>query len=767
MTGATGAARVVQARDERTEQTGAGGEPPVFRKGLVSHDAISVSNAIGLPAVVKILRRRLRLFGAVAGAVVLAAMVFLATTTKLYTAGVAIMIDSRQKQVLNVQSVLGALPVDASVIDSEVQILLSRTLATRVVEDMRLYNDPEFNPYLRSPGLVGGVRQLLPGVDPKNRLPNPARAAALDGREATVDNILKKIDAKRVGVTYVLDLVFTSKDPKKSQRIANRYAELYLVEQLEAKFEATRRANTWLSGRLSELRQEVLDKESAVESFRAQAGLLSSAGATITEQQIGDISGQMIIARGDLAEREARLAAARSQVASGIGADSAGDVLKSEVIRELRTQQAMVLRKKAEYQSMYGPLNPKMLQVNREADDINRQIKEETQRIIGSLQSEVNVSRQRLGAIQGSLGSTQSTLSRNNKELPRLRELEREAQASRTLYESFLTRFKETGEQSGIEQPDAQIVSRATLPAAPSFPQVPLIMIMAIAMSQILAAAAVFIAEAFDTRVSGVDEAERKIGLPVLASIPDIDSFTVKKAEALATSPQDYLVERPLSSFAEAFRNLRTSLLYFDVDRPVRVAALCSALPGEGKTTSSLCLARMMALSGSRVVIIDCDLRRRSLSRMAADGTSVGLLEVLSGQAPLEAALCKDTLTDAMVLPVAASAFTPKDVFGSEAMHNLIEELKRRFDVVLFDTAPILPIAEARVVATLADAVVVLTAWRRTSHSATRAAVDALESVGAQVAGIAMTRVDLRAKEQHDESDPSHYYKSYRSYYVD
>jgi capsular exopolysaccharide synthesis family protein len=196
------------------------------------------------------------------------------------------------------------------------------------------------------------------------------------------------------------------------------------------------------------------------------------------------------------------------------------------------------------------------------------------------------------------------------------------------------------------------------------------------------------------------------------------------------------------------------------------VIAITSALPGEGKTTTSLCLARTAALQGARVVVVDCDLRRRTVNRLLRADPATGLLEVLSGEATLQQAIVVDEPTGAHVLPLAKSAFTPKDVFGTVAMDRLLADLRARYDLIILDTAPILPVADTRVLAPKADTVVFLARWRKTPQQAIEAAFRLLAGTGAHVGGVALTQMDMKQQTKYGYGDPGYYYAEYKKYYV-
>jgi succinoglycan biosynthesis transport protein ExoP len=348
----------------------------------------------------------------------------------------------------------------------------------------------------------------------------------------------------------------------------------------------------------------------------------------------------------------------------------------------------------------------------------------------------------------------------------RLDELQRDDDAAREIYDSFLTRYKEAIAKEGTQQADARMVSPAKLPTSASKPNKKLDLVIALALGLVAGSLAVLLAELLARGISNSTEIEEIFGLPALAEIPTLRSTLDAKLRRTraASDPVAYVAAKPLSRFAEAFRNMRTSVLSSRTGQPVKVVAITSSLPGEGKTTTALCLARTIALSGASVVLVDCDLRQRSVNRILAAEPTVGLLEVLNGTATLEQALVRDKDSGALLLPLTKSAFTPRDVFGSAAMAQLLGELRRHFEVVLLDTAPVLAVADTRVLCPQADAVVLLTRWRRTSRKAVQSALHAL-SGDTFVAGIALTNVNLREQALAGEG-AAHYYRAYRKYYT-
>ncbi len=730
-----------------------------------THTPAEVASTLDLQRVLAALRRHLRLMTGVATVVFAAVVLYTFEQTPKYMADATLMLDTRKQQVVDLNAVMSGLPADSAVVDSEVQVLKSRALAEKVVADQRLDKDPEFNPALAQPGLMDKLLSF--GRD------QPAAGANDAGQvkrshQAVVSNVADAVGVKRAGLTYLIDVSFTSTDPAKAARIANAFADRYLVEQLDAKFEATQQANNWLNGKVGDLRNQVLAAETAVQQYKIANNLLSAQGQTLTEQQISTLDNQLAQTRASQAETEARLNTARAQLAGGSTGEDVGAALDSPVIQRLRAQRGEVSQAVADLQGRYGDRHPDLLKAKRELADIDTQIQQEIQRIISNLEAQAQVARQRTASIAGSAGSAKGELAGNNRSLIRLNELERNAESARVLYASFLNRYKETSAQAGLETSDARVVSRAAAPNNPSYPDKGLNLALGLAAALVCGLGAGMLAEALAGGLGTAEEVERAFDLPYLGSIPTLAStLGGAKPPANMRDPVDFVVRRPLSSFAEAFRNLRTSILFSRPGETVKVVAITSSLPGEGKTTTALALARTMAIAGAKVTLVDCDLRQRGVNRILAEEPTIGLLEVLNGTATLQQALVRDEISGALILPLARSAYTPRDVFGTDAMRQLLAELREHSDVVVLDTAPLLPIADSRMVASMADVVVMLARWRHTPRKAIESSLRLLNGSEAYIAGVALTQVDLKVQARTGYGDPSYYHQAYKKYYTE
>ena len=717
----------------------------------------------------RIFRRRLPVFLAVAFVVFALTVIVTMQMTPQYTATASVVIDQRRSQVIDIEAVLAGVGSDAQALDTEVQLIQSRSLARSVVGSLDLVSDPEFNPGLRDPSGIAAAASAVRGFL-SALVPSQAAEAAPASEEGTLEAVtsavLERLNARRSGMTYMITISFRSENAAKASGIANAFADMYLLSQLEAKFDATERANTWLNERLDVLREEVRTAEQAVEMYRAEEGLLDAGGSNLTEQQISDLNAQLAIQRAELSAAESSLRNVQTQLQRGASLDTIGEVLRSETIRALRAQQTETSRRRSDLSSRYGPRHPELLAVERETADLEEQIEREIQRIVAGLETEVNVARQRVGSLQSTLSGFRDELVTNNRALVRLRELEREAEASRTLFESFLNRFRQTSEQDELATADARIVARAPVPVTPSSPNWLLNLALGLVLAGLAGAGAIVLLEIFDNGVRTEADVERDLGAAHIASVPLLvqPRFGLAKSKA-SRHPYDYIRENPLSGIAEAFRIIRSAILLSNIDKVHQVVVITSALPGEGKTTTTYSLGRVSAMSGSKTIILDCDLRRRLLTKAAAPSAARGLLEVLAGECALDEVIVEDAERGLHIVPVVDSAFTPRDVFSSAAFKALLSGLRQRYDLVLIDTAPVLAVTDTRTIAARADAVVMNVKWKTTPREAAAQALDILRDVNANILGVALAQVDMNAQARYGYEGSSYYYKKYRSYY--
>lgn len=650
---------------------------------------------------------------------------------------------------------------DSSLVDSEIEVLGSDELLRRVAVRLELGADPEFNPALDN-GF--SPRKLLSNLLAEGRGRVQAQSASRD--QAIVAALDAAVSVRRRAMSYVVDISALSTDPEKAARIANAVVEEYRAMLRESRASAAQSANQWLDERLEQLRVELQAREAAVQQYRAENGLLSPEGTvSLAEQETRAYQGSVLEAQTRLAERQARYNQVQALARAGGSPDSIADVLNSQVIRDLRQRESELARRQIELERRYGELHPSVVQGRADLEAAQNQITAEISRILGSLRNEVEIARAQLNSLQGSLGAARGELAVNNGAAVRLGQLEREAEAARSAFQQFQTRAHEI---AGTEQIATEIreISLARPPSRPSTPDLAVALITAICFGLGAGLLVGLIIEQLDDTFGSAEDLELKLGVPAVASVPELSSKILRLLSPQDRHPAGYLIERPMSAFAEAFRVMQTSAAYATLNAGRRIYAVTSALPNEGKTTTAFCLARSLASSATSTLIIDCDVRRRSLNALLDIEPRVGLVQVLEGKADWRSVVGRDEETSVNVLPVASEGADGRSVFASPRFAELLREASENYDVVVLDCPPVLSVAEARVIASLATLTFLVVRWSKTPVAAVRSAVHQLETTGVSVHGAVLNFVNIRAPGRQSYGDSLYYAQSEGSYYV-
>jgi capsular exopolysaccharide synthesis family protein len=341
--------------------------------------------------------------------------------------------------------------------------------------------------------------------------------------------------------------------------------------------------------------------------------------------------------------------------------------------------------------------------------------------------------------------------------------LQQKADATKQIYEAYLNRAKEVAAAGSFQQPDASVASAAALPMRPVSPNMKMAFALAVFLGVVGGAASILVAELWDRGLRSRNDVERDLGVPFAGVLPDFETISTKRGGPAA--PADYLVNHPFSSFAEAFRNLRAFLMLAHRSGPAKLVAITSAVPREGKSMTSFCLARTLALSGSRVVLVDCDVRQRGVTKLLG-GADIGVAEVIQNKATLADAIVRDPKTTLWVLPAGGTGEIPYDLFSREETDQLLRDLCEQFDYVVLDTPPVLGVADARILAARADRVLYVVQWNKTPVRAAQSGIDTLHESGANVAGALLSKVNVRQQARYGYGDSSDYFHYYRDYYI-
>jgi polysaccharide biosynthesis transport protein len=695
-----------------------------------------------------VFRRRWWVFALVVAAIMGAVAAYVTLAPRIYSASSAVLIEPlrgdpvKSNEFSQVEKAAGS-----DFIETQILIIDSSTTAIAVVKALDLVNDPEFG---------GKIDQAaLAGATPQER----AEARVVAASEA----LRRAVVIRRIGSTSLIEIEAQARSATQAARIADEFANQYLLSLENSRRESAERASQQINAKLDELRIAAEQADGELQRYKIANGLMSAQGATLAEQESSTLNQQVASAKATLAERQGRLQAARNQLARGGGGSDVASALNSGTIGSLRAQEAESSRNLAQLRARYGAKHPAIAQEEQRLADIQRQIQLEINRILSSLEAEVSVASSGLSSLLNSQRASRSRLEGNTSAQVGFLEVERKAMAARTVYEAFLSTSRGTEAREGIEQPRASISSNAVVPTSPSSPKTSLAYLLGGVFALTFGVLAIVLVEYLDGGIRTKNDVERRLGARYLGAVPELSSTlgTIRSRE----TPEDYVVSHPQSTYAEALRSIVAAITLRGNRRP-KVIAVTSALPREGKTTTSVSLARVLAMSGARTVLLDADVRRHAASDLLLRGRQGNLTKVLEGTMTTAQALLKDEETDLYILCSSAAPTSGRDLLTPDIVGQLLAELKASFDYVVIDTAPVLGVADARVVASKVDATLLLARWGETSLRAADTALDLLLGSNAKVYGVALTMVNIKKYASTGHEDVYGYHKQFKGYYV-
>jgi succinoglycan biosynthesis transport protein ExoP len=740
-------------------------------------------HAVDLREMGRILRRHRKVVLGVPLFLAAIALIFIWAVTPRYTATATILVDPRRANILdtndtNSQPVLSSFGTDDATIESQSLLVQSVAVLQRVVRKLKLQEDPEFSP---QPSILDPIKNLL---FPSQPAPQASADDIAVGR--TIELLQRRLKVTRQGTTFLIDIDASSESPTKAVNIANGIADEYFLDQVHSKYEATKIAADWLNGQIDALKARVVTSEKAVDDFRSANNLVVSQGVTVNDEQITDLNNKLIEARAETAQARAKYDQVQQIAKSGSDPGAIAEALSSDVIANLRTQYADIAKNLADLLAKYGPRHPLVTDVQAQLRDTQHLINQEIGRILEGTHHTFEVAQSREASLEKSLDDLKNEWIGTGPAQVRLRELQREAEANRTIYDSFLARYKETSAQESLEMPDSRVVTRATVPIKPSFPKSLSILGVAVLLGLGLGCVFAFLIDYLDPRIKTVEQAEEITVLPAIAALPSVstrelarlakqgrweleryDPRVVRLLPPLLQPPLlRYAIEEPTSIFAEGVRAIR-----FAVQRSLRfdptaqVIVVTSALDSEGKTTTAANLALSLAMIGIRTVLVDGDLRNPELTHSLCPHAGIGLLDVAIGRQMLDQAILLDRTTGLAILPSPPTddSVVMTEFVSSDAMDAVVEELRRRFEVIIVDSSPIMSLIDGRALAESADRVIMTIGWDRTPRDVVIQALQLLSPVRDRILGSVLTRVDLRRLRLYDYYRSTAYMRPYPS----
>ena len=546
---------------------------------------------------------------------------------------------------------------------------------------------------------------------------------------ATVSVTSAAVSASIVRGTYIFSISATSTNRYKSQLMANTLAQLYIDDQVETKFQATEQAVKWLSERVTELEAELRRRENEIKDLRSNTDLINAESLQALNRQLIDVRDRLNETLANIAISEARLA-------------------KIQELKDAGDREGLA-------QQIDDPTLQRILaQINSGNETAVQLFEDRLNLAITREENSKTRLEQQSVALQDAVKRQQELIDVQSADFVKLQELERELEATRILYETFLTRLKEATVQRGLQQADSRILSEAIVGRYVE-PQKMRIVLVTAFFGTVLGSA--FVHSGFRT----AEELEEYTGLPILGQIPKME---ITRRDQLI----DYLNTKSTSAASEAIRNLRTSVLLSDIDTPPQVIMSTSSVPGEGKTTQAISLAHNLSGMGRKVLLVEGDIRRRTFNEyFDGSGKRGGVLTAMTGETPIEDLIIRDSRMNVDILMGEKSSANAADVFSSAKFKEFIQNARDHYDIVIIDTPPVLVVPDARVIGQSVDAIIFTVAWDRTSKSQITESIRQFSTANLNLTGLVLSQVDPKGMRRYGYGGRYGAYAAYGEGYYD
>lgn len=614
-------------------------------------------------------------------------------------------------------------------LQTEVDILRSRSLAQRVVEQENLAESERF---FEAQGIDMPTEEALPdGVNSAVELPAYREEVAIDALQDSM-NVSLPMESRIVSIS------FESADPQLAATISNATAEAYIASNLSRKFDSSAYARDYLAQELADARAKLEQSERDLNQYSRAAGLIRVSGQGQNADQettlsiTNDALQQFNAAASEATAR--RITAQQDwESISNQPTMSIPQVLQNNAVQALLADKAEAEAELSAERSRHLDEHPNVQALQARVNEIDEQIQAVASSIKRSVRLQYESALEREENIRGQVTGLRSDALNEQDRGVQYNVLKRVAETDRALYNTLLTRYNELSATAGASSNNVSLVDVAEPPRKPSFPDPILNMLVALLGGLVFASGFVFVREQYDDVIRSPDDVERKLGLSLLGLIP----------KTVEDSPQEELAD-PKSAMSEAYRSLLTNIRYSSANGVPKTIAITSSQPGEGKTTTSEELARGIADLGRKTLLIDADLRRPTLHKRTDDREREGFTTVLAGENDIESVVFpsgRPNLDYMTALPIPPN---PAALLTSDKLESLLTEMRTQYDCIILDAPPVLGLADATTLAAHVDALLVAIDSSSANRGAIKAALRRLSLVNAKILGAVLTKFDAR-----------------------
>jgi capsular exopolysaccharide synthesis family protein len=680
------------------------------------------------------------------------------TATPVYEAKVRLLIETENPNVVSFQEVIEQNKTTNDYYQTQYRMLEGRALARRTLDGAKLWSHPEFAG-AKTPGLV--TRALRASAEWASGLfggsENPLKLFASDETHAearAINRFLENLVVSPVRNSRLVDVRYESRDPGLAAQVANAHVKAYIEQNMEFKFLATKEASDWLAERMAEQRQHLEVGELALQQYREQNDAVSlEERQDIVVQRLADLNAAVTRARTTRIEKEALYRQLRSLQNKQAALDTFPAILSNGFIQQLKAALADLERQQAQLGEKLGERHPDMIKLRSALKSAEAKLEAEIGKAVQSIGNEFQAALAQEQSLLRALEQQKDEALALNRKAIEYGVLQRDSGSNRQMFEALLQRAKETEISGQLKTSNIRIADPAEVPDKPVRPRPVSYLLLALLGGGTLAVGLAFTFECLDNRIKSPEEIKAQLSLPFLGMVP---ALSHKGSEA--TSP--ILNNGVPPSFVEAFRAIRTNVVFSFTDDGCRSLLVTSTGPGEGKTVVAANLAIALAQAGRRVLLFDADLRRPRVHEVFDVEAEPGLSNLLVGQAKASEVVRKSAIADLWLLPAGRVPPNPAELLGSRRFKDFQATLRAHFDWIVLDSPPMMAVTDPAIVAHAADGVLFVIGAEMTTRQAAQSALEQLDAAHARFVGAVLNRVDLKRN--------SYYYSPYyRPEYLD
>lgn len=703
-------------------------------------------------------RNKWRILGLAFVITMLAALIAL-SMTPYYKATSSLLIESEETNVVSIEQVYGLDASKQEYFETQYEILKSRHIAEKVVDKLNLTNHPVFVEALTDePGLLDTVKEYLRSVlsflPQQNAATYTEEELAAQYKDKVITLFSENLTVAPVVNTQVVKISFMSESAKLSALVANTVADVYIENYLEAKFDMTSKATTWLNDSLQGLRLRLETSEQKLADFYEREQLVDLDGVVgLASEELQGISEQLLDAENRLKQSE--IIYEQVQNFNGDISELAKmpEVVNHASIQNVKQSELEAESKVSELSKVYGPKHQKMISAQAELASVQDTLKRQVRALISGITSEYQQTQQQVQRLRSAVSTAKQEFRKLSTLDSQRKILQREVDINQQLYNSFFTRLKETSEVEGFETANARVLDKATAPMEPAKPKKGLIVAAAFIVSLGFGIFVAIVLDFLNSGIRSVDDVERKLGQRMMGLIPWQPH---KKKEDL---PLREFFGQDNHSFSEAIRTLRTSIQLLDLTGERKIIMVTSSIPKEGKTTVSTNLAFSLGQLG-KTVLIDADLRKPSVAkRFDLPGFQPGLVNLIAGTHGVEECITSDIKSGIDVITAGTAATNPQELLLSPAFKTVLTSLKKTYDHIIIDTAPTQAVSDAIIVSEHCDTLLYVVKADATNEKLISNGLGRFMNVGKRIDGVVLNQVDLK------KADNNYAYTGYYDQY--